>query len=180
MINAGTPGEIRSLLQTPTCALLDIHANTADRCDLIAADLATIVERPARPQLHWLDRTESAQNRGTGAKASPGMPCISSQAPAYPATRLAFVLIDGLGDTNVSQLGDQTPLQAANTPILDGVAGDVLLFTAEPCHILLFLGCCMHVLEDSTKDLPLCSIAKVEKACAGLLNSAGLLIMQMC
>ena len=126
------------------------HANTADRCRCRAETIRS--SRPARPQLNWLDRTESAQIRETGANAPTDMPCISSQAPADPATRLAFVLIDGLGDTSVSQLGDRTPLQAANTPILDGVAGYFLLFTAEPCHILLFLGCCMRVLQDSTES----------------------------
>lgn len=37
--------------------------------------------------------------------------------------RIAFVLIDGLGDVNEAGLGGRTPLQAAHTPFLDAIAG---------------------------------------------------------
>lgn len=37
--------------------------------------------------------------------------------------RLAFVLIDGVGDVTLSELGNRTPLEAAHTPHLDEVAG---------------------------------------------------------
>jgi 2,3-bisphosphoglycerate-independent phosphoglycerate mutase len=37
--------------------------------------------------------------------------------------RLAFVLIDGIGDVALPQLEDLTPLQVANTPVLDSIAG---------------------------------------------------------
>lgn len=35
----------------------------------------------------------------------------------------AFVLIDGLGDVQLPQLSHRTPLQAAQTPALDAIAG---------------------------------------------------------
>ena len=37
--------------------------------------------------------------------------------------RLAFVLIDGIGDVVVPSLGGKTPLQVAHTPVLDAIAG---------------------------------------------------------
>jgi len=37
--------------------------------------------------------------------------------------KVAFVLIDGIGDINVPVLGNMTPLMAADTPTLDAVAG---------------------------------------------------------
>ena len=36
---------------------------------------------------------------------------------------IAFVLIDGVGDVNIAELGFLTPLQAASTPTLDANAG---------------------------------------------------------
>ena len=38
--------------------------------------------------------------------------------------KIAFVLIDGIGDINVPHLANMTPLQAANTPTLDAIAGE--------------------------------------------------------
>ena len=40
-------------------------------------------------------------------------------------TRLAFVLIDGLGDVSLPGLGYRTPLQVARTPALDAIAGSL-------------------------------------------------------
>ena len=37
--------------------------------------------------------------------------------------KLAFVLIDGVGDVSVPPLGEQTPLQAAHIPFLDVLSG---------------------------------------------------------
>ena len=37
--------------------------------------------------------------------------------------RVAFVLIDGLADIQIPELADLTPLEAADTPTLDAVAG---------------------------------------------------------
>lgn len=37
--------------------------------------------------------------------------------------RMAFVLIDGLGDVSIPELGNRTPLEAAHTPHLDAIAG---------------------------------------------------------
>lgn len=45
--------------------------------------------------------------------------CPSSSIPE----RLAFVLIDGVGDVALPELGNRTPLEAAHTPHLDEVAG---------------------------------------------------------
>lgn len=39
-----------------------------------------------------------------------------------PQRRVAFVLVDGLGDVGIPSLGFHTPLQAAHTPILDALA----------------------------------------------------------
>ena len=41
------------------------------------------------------------------------------------ATGLAFVLIDGLGDVSIPDLGNRTPLEAAHCPYLDAIAGGV-------------------------------------------------------
>ncbi|KAK9841920.1 hypothetical protein WJX84_012378, partial [Apatococcus fuscideae] len=60
------------------------------------------------------------------------MPLCPFQDHPLPVTRLAFVLIDGLGDTNVSQLNHQTPLQAACIPTLDGVAAHGLNGLLDP------------------------------------------------
>lgn len=37
---------------------------------------------------------------------------------------VVFVLIDGVGDVGVPELGGRTPLQAARTPFLDAIAGE--------------------------------------------------------
>ena len=42
-----------------------------------------------------------------------------------PGRRIAFVLIDGLGDVSIPELGNRTPLEAAHTPHLDAIAGAV-------------------------------------------------------
>lgn len=51
------------------------------------------------------------------------MPDPVTQGPTLVRTGLAFVLIDGLGDTNLKQLDHRTPLQTADTQTLDGIAG---------------------------------------------------------
>lgn len=43
------------------------------------------------------------------------------------ARRVAFVLIDGVGDVTIPDMGDMTPLQAAETPGLDAIAGNAML-----------------------------------------------------
>ena len=40
-----------------------------------------------------------------------------------PPERVAFVLVDGIGDVTIPQLGNRTPLQAADVPHLDAIAG---------------------------------------------------------
>ena len=39
--------------------------------------------------------------------------------------RIAFVLIDGLADIQIPALGSLTPLEAADTPTMDAVAGEM-------------------------------------------------------
>lgn len=38
--------------------------------------------------------------------------------------RIAFVLIDGLADIHIPALASLTPLEAADTPTMDAIAGD--------------------------------------------------------
>jgi len=62
---------------------------------------------------------------------------MSPQALASTAQprRLAFVLIDGIGDISIPELGNRTPLEAADTPHLDRIAGagwNGLLDPVEP------------------------------------------------
>lgn len=63
--------------------------------------------------------------------------------------KILFVILDGLGDRPVKQLGDKTPLEAAETPNMDflaenGVCGmqkmlpDGVYPTSEECHLALF------------------------------------------
>lgn len=40
--------------------------------------------------------------------------------------RTAFVLIDGLADIHIPALANLTPLEAADTPTMDAVAGNTL------------------------------------------------------
>ena len=39
--------------------------------------------------------------------------------------RIAFLLVDGVGDVSVERLRQRTPLQVAHTPALDAVAGEL-------------------------------------------------------
>ena len=43
---------------------------------------------------------------------------------ACKRARIAFLLIDGVGDVSVARLRQRTPLQVARTPALDAVAGE--------------------------------------------------------
>lgn len=40
-----------------------------------------------------------------------------------PKQKLLLLLIDGIGDVAVNELGNKTPLQYANTPWFDQIAG---------------------------------------------------------
>ena len=48
--------------------------------------------------------------------------------------KLAFVLIDGIGDISVPELGNLTPLETADTLALDAVAGDTLSYRLSRYH----------------------------------------------
>lgn len=49
--------------------------------------------------------------------------CKPCHAHATNTERIAFVLIDGLADIHIPALANLTPLEAANTPAMDAVAG---------------------------------------------------------
>jgi 2,3-diphosphopglycerate-independent phosphoglycerate mutase len=53
--------------------------------------------------------------------------------------RVAFVLIDGLGDVTIPKLGYKTPLQAANIPNLDAIASAGINGLMDPVEV--GLGC---------------------------------------
>lgn len=48
---------------------------------------------------------------------------VQQHFPGHTKAGLAFVLIDGVGDVGIQQLGFKTPLQQASVPFLDAVSG---------------------------------------------------------
>lgn len=40
--------------------------------------------------------------------------------------RIILLIIDGLGDVTIPELGDRTPLEVAHTPCLDAIAGQAV------------------------------------------------------
>ncbi|KAF9684069.1 hypothetical protein SADUNF_Sadunf04G0079300 [Salix dunnii] len=59
--------------------------------------------------------------------------------PQQPKRRVAFILIDGLGDVSLPRLGYKTPLQAANVPNLDAIASSGVNGLMDPVEV--GLGC---------------------------------------
>ncbi|KAB1211081.1 2,3-bisphosphoglycerate-independent phosphoglycerate mutase [Morella rubra] len=59
--------------------------------------------------------------------------------PQQPKRRVAFVLIDGLGDVSLPRLGFKTPLQAAKLPNLDAIASSGVNGLMDPVEV--GLGC---------------------------------------
>ncbi|MBA0848642.1 hypothetical protein Goshw_005000 [Gossypium schwendimanii] len=59
--------------------------------------------------------------------------------PAEPKRRVAFVLIDGLGDVSIPRFGNKTPLQAADVPNLDAIASAGVNGLMDPVEV--GLGC---------------------------------------
>ncbi|KAL9354897.1 hypothetical protein Peur_052867 [Populus x canadensis] len=59
--------------------------------------------------------------------------------PQQPKRRVAFILIDGLGDVSLPRLGYKTPLQAANLPNLDAIASGGVNGLMDPVEV--GLGC---------------------------------------
>ncbi|KAL6587603.1 hypothetical protein OROMI_000581 [Orobanche minor] len=57
-----------------------------------------------------------------------------------PKRRVAFVLIDGLGDVSLPRFGYRTPLQVANTPNLDGIASAGINGLMDPVEAGLACG----------------------------------------
>lgn len=60
--------------------------------------------------------------------------------PQLPKKRVAFVLIDGLGDVSLPRLGYKTPLQAAKLPNLDGMASAGVNGLMDPVEVGLACG----------------------------------------
>ncbi|KAK6230762.1 hypothetical protein QUC31_002280 [Theobroma cacao] len=59
--------------------------------------------------------------------------------PQQPKKRVAFVLIDGLGDVSIPRFGYKTPLQAANIPNMDAIASAGVNGLMDPVEV--GLGC---------------------------------------
>ncbi|CAK7335131.1 unnamed protein product [Dovyalis caffra] len=59
--------------------------------------------------------------------------------PQQRKKRVAFILIDGLGDVSLPRLGYKTPLQAANVPNLDAIASAGVNGLMDPVEV--GLGC---------------------------------------
>lgn len=57
----------------------------------------------------------------------------------HPKKRVAFVLIDGLGDVSLPRFGYQTPMQAAKIPNLDAIASAGVSGLMDPVEV--GLGC---------------------------------------
>lgn len=57
-----------------------------------------------------------------------------------PENRVAFVLIDGLGDVSLPMLGYKTPLQVANIPNLDAIASAGVNGLMDPVEVGLACG----------------------------------------
>ncbi|XP_022861641.1 uncharacterized protein LOC111382013 [Olea europaea var. sylvestris] len=57
-----------------------------------------------------------------------------------PKRRVAFVLIDGLGDVSLPKFGYKTPLQVANTPNLDAIASAGINGLMDPVEVGLACG----------------------------------------
>ncbi|KAF5735651.1 hypothetical protein HS088_TW15G01162 [Tripterygium wilfordii] len=60
--------------------------------------------------------------------------------PQQPKKRVAFVLIDGLGDVSLPRLNYKTPLQAANVPYLDAIASAGVNGLMDPVEVGLACG----------------------------------------
>ncbi|XP_050226403.1 uncharacterized protein LOC126676278 [Mercurialis annua] len=59
--------------------------------------------------------------------------------PHQPKRRVAFVLVDGVGDVSLPRFGYKTPLQAAKTPNLDAIASAGINGLMDPVEV--GLGC---------------------------------------
>ncbi|KAL9686049.1 hypothetical protein QQ045_023504 [Rhodiola kirilowii] len=57
-----------------------------------------------------------------------------------PKRRVAFILIDGLGDVSIPKFGFKTPLEAANIPNLDAIASSGVNGLMDPVEVGLACG----------------------------------------
>lgn len=60
----------------------------------------------------------------------------------HTSARLAFVLIDGVGDVNTPSMGNLTPLQAAHTPCLSAVSGEQHSSSKAVLCLIVVDACC--------------------------------------
>ncbi|KAK7273215.1 hypothetical protein RIF29_14264 [Crotalaria pallida] len=60
--------------------------------------------------------------------------------PQLPKKRVAFVLVDGLGDVSLPRFGYETPLQAAKLPNLDAIASAGVNGLMDPVEVGLACG----------------------------------------
>ena len=69
---------------------------------------------------------------------------VAAKNGAQSVERIAFVLIDGLADIHIPALANLTPLEAADTPTMDEVAGvdTVFLFVWKVIPDLLHFCSC--------------------------------------
>ncbi|CAN1760571.1 2,3-bisphosphoglycerate-independent phosphoglycerate mutase 1 [Linum perenne] len=65
--------------------------------------------------------------------------CEIMGSPEQPKRRVAFVLIDGIGDVSLPRLGYKTPLEAADVPNLDAIASAGVNGLMDPVEV--GLGC---------------------------------------
>ena len=75
--------------------------------------------------------------------------------PSRPATRIAFVLIDGIGDVSIPSLGNRTPLQAARIPNLDAIASAGVNGLMDPVEPGLACGRYTHRQTDTHTHIAL-------------------------
>lgn len=59
--------------------------------------------------------------------------------PSMHMGKCAFVLVDGIGDVSVPTIGSRTPLQLADTPVLDAIASAHPLSSSISVYLLIYL-----------------------------------------
>jgi hypothetical protein len=78
-------------------------------------------------------QSRAARKEGRG-KARPLLPAMAAAAGGKGTTksRVAFVLVDGVGDVTIPSLSGRTPLEAASAPRLDAVAAAGVVGLMDP------------------------------------------------
>jgi hypothetical protein len=91
------------------------------------------------------DGTQSADRQCSRALNAGTMTSNGSHTCQPLHTRIAFLLIDGVGDVSVPRLGHRTPLQVADTPTLDAIAGEPHVCNNSMCGQLHLPVVCDYV-----------------------------------